>query len=99
MREGRIVATDSPAGLKKALFPTTVLEFNPKVPLSFAEISALETHEVFSFFEPYGLRFHAAIESQELWERERAQFEQKFHIRTIQPTLEDVFIRAVEGAK
>ena len=97
MREGKIIATDTPHGLKKALFPTDVFEFDPKEILSFSEIVALKTHEAFSFFEPYGLRFHAAIRSPELWATARPQLEKKFNIRAIPPSLEDVFIRAVEG--
>ncbi|MFA5975489.1 MAG: ABC transporter ATP-binding protein [Elusimicrobiota bacterium] len=97
MREGKIVVTDSPANLKKTLFPKAVLEFEPAGNLSFLEIAALEHHEAFSFFEPYGRRFHAAIGSDAIWEKVRPEFEKKFHIRPIPPSLEDVFIRAVEG--
>jgi len=97
MREGKIIAADSPAGLKKTLFPTPVYEFDPKEALSFSEISALEKHPAFAFFEPYGLRFHAAVHEGGLWETARTQLERKFTIRVIPPTLEDVFIRAVEA--
>ncbi len=97
MREGRIIALDSPEGLKGATFRTPMLEFDPRVPLTFAEISAMARHEVFLFFEPYGLRFHAAIRSEAEWERVRPGFEDKFSIRRIKPSLEDVFIRTVEG--
>jgi ABC-2 type transport system ATP-binding protein len=97
MREGRLVATDSPEGLKETMFPTPVFEFDPKEALSFAEIASLQAHEAFSFVEPYGLRFHAAVRSIEEWERVRPEFERIFRIRPIRPSLEDVFIRAVEG--
>jgi ABC-2 type transport system ATP-binding protein len=97
MREGRLVATDSPEGLKETMFPTPVFEFDPKEALSFAEITSLQAHEAFSFVEPYGLRFHAAVRSVEEWERVRPEFERIFRIRPIRPSLEDVFIRAVEG--
>ena len=97
MREGRIVATDSPEGLKRKFFPNQVYEFDPKSPVAFSEISVLAQHEAFSFFEPYGMRFHAALSGPEAWERVRAGFEEKFHVRKIEPSLEDVFIRAVEA--
>jgi ABC-2 type transport system ATP-binding protein len=97
MREGRIIALDSPEGLKAATFGTPMLEFDPREALSFAEVSAMARHEVFSFFEPYGLRFHAAIKSEPEWERVKPEFEKKFTIRRIKPSLEDVFIRTVEG--
>ncbi len=99
MREGRIIALNSPEGLKAVTFNTPMLEFNPIIPLSFAEISSLARHEVFLFFEPYGLRFHAAIKSEAAWEHVRADFEKKFIIRRIKPSLEDVFIRTVEGTE
>jgi ABC-2 type transport system ATP-binding protein len=96
MREGRLVATDSPDRLKETMFPTPVFEFDPKEPLSYAEIASLEAHKAFSFVEPYGLRFHAALHRAEDWERVRQEFEKRFRIRQIRPSLEDVFIRAVE---
>jgi len=97
MRDGRIIALDSPEGLKTTTFQTPLFEFNPTTALSFAEVSALSQDDSFLFFEPYGLRFHAAIKSEAAWEQVRPAFEKKFIIRRIKPTLEDVFIRAVEG--
>ncbi len=97
MREGKIIALDSPEGLKAATFRSPMLEFDPRTPLTFAEVSAMARNEAFSFFEPYGLRFHAAIKSEAEWETVRAEFEKKFSIRRIKPSLEDVFIRTVEG--
>jgi len=96
MREGRIIALNSPEGLKTATFTTPMLEFNPRTALSFAEVSAMARHDVFLFFEPYGLRFHAAIKSEPEWEAVRGDFEKKFLIHRIKPSLEDVFIQTVE---
>jgi len=64
--------------------------------LSFAEVSNWAHHDIFSFFEPYGLRFHASIKNEDEWDRVRSQFEEKFIIRRIKPSLEDVFIHSVE---
>lgn len=97
MREGKILALDTPEGLKRAAFPMPMLEFDPRESLSFAEVSALAHHELFSFFEPYGIRFHAALRSEEDWEKVKEQFGKKFGIRRIEPSLEDVFIQTVEG--
>jgi len=99
MREGKIIALDSPSGLKKATFSGPMFEFDPKQKLNFDDILSLDREPVFSFFEPYGLRFHASIEDAALWEKERPRFEARFNIRPIQPSLEDVFIRSVEGRK
>jgi ABC-2 type transport system ATP-binding protein len=96
MREGEIIGLDTPSGLKKSTFPKTMYEFDPKESLSFSEISALGQNELFSFFEPYGLRFHASIADESQWERFRPELEKKFNIKPILPTLEDVFIKKVE---
>jgi ABC-2 type transport system ATP-binding protein len=97
MRSGELIALDSPEGLKKAAFPMPMFEFEPKEDLKFSEISDLQNNPLFSFFEPYGLRFHASIRNPSEWEKDRRQFDQKFKISSISPTLEDVFIQAVEG--
>lgn len=97
MRSGKLIALDSPAGLKKAAFPKPMYEFDPKGPIRFDELSQLQHHPAFSFFEPYGLRFHASVRDESHWERQRQEFEPKFNITRVEPTLEDVFIQAVEG--
>jgi ABC-2 type transport system ATP-binding protein len=97
MREGKIIALDTPEGLKRSTFPMPMLEFVPREALSFAEVSAVREHKVFSFFEPYGLRFHASIQSEEAWEEVRPQLEERFAIRRIKPSLEDVFLQTVEA--
>ncbi|HLE01508.1 MAG TPA: ABC transporter ATP-binding protein [Bdellovibrionota bacterium] len=99
MREGRIIALDTPENLKRVVFPGAVFEFDPKTPLSFAEVAAIEHLDLFTFFEPYGLRFHAAIREGKDWDRARPELERKFTIRKIEPSLEDVFIKTVEGKK
>ena len=97
MRDGKIIATDSPAGLKKTVFKEPVFEFDPIHALSFTELTTYENHEAFSFFEPYGPRFHAAPANSAAWEKWRPELEKTFHITPIAPSLEDVFIRVVEG--
>jgi ABC-2 type transport system ATP-binding protein len=99
MRSGELIALDTPQGLKQAAFPLPMFEFEPKETLGFEELSALRSHPLFSFFEPYGLRFHASIHSNESWKAGKKEFEGKFHIREIEPTLEDVFIARVEGKR
>ncbi len=97
MRDGKLIALDTPAGLKKKAFPEEVFEFDPIKPMSFGELSSFEHNEAFSFFEPYGLRFHAAAASPAAWKRWAPELEKTFHIRSIAPSLEDVFIRFVES--
>lgn len=99
MRSGELIALDTPSGLKESAFPLPMFEFEPKQSLSFSEISELRHHPLFSFFEPYGLRFHAAIRSEESWEKGKAEFTHRFTVRQIAPSLEDVFISMVEGKR
>ncbi|MFI5305156.1 MAG: AAA family ATPase, partial [Nitrospiria bacterium] len=96
MQEGKIIAMGSPEMLKQETFPTPVLEFDPKGPVSFLEISAMKHHPIFLFFEPYGLKFHASIKSEAMWQEDKSEFEEKFTIRQIKPSLEDVFIQRAE---
>jgi ABC-2 type transport system ATP-binding protein len=97
MRTGELIALDSPAGLKKSSFPLPMFEFEPKGAMGYAEIEALKKDPAFDFFEPYGLRFHASPHSMDAWETELKRFEKRFLVREIAPSLEDVFIHAVEG--
>jgi ABC-2 type transport system ATP-binding protein len=99
MRTGKLIALDTPAGLKKATFPMPMLEFEPRKDLTFTQLNELQHHPLFSFFEPYGMRFHASIRSPEEWDKGKAPFERDFVIHEIAPSLEDVFIQAVEGKK
>jgi ABC-2 type transport system ATP-binding protein len=97
MRTGALIALDTPAGLKRAAFPKPMFEFDPREKLSFLEVSKYQNDDAFSFFEPYGLRFHASIRDPADWEQARPALERIFHIREIAPSLEDVFIQMVEG--
>jgi ABC-2 type transport system ATP-binding protein len=97
MREGKLIASDSPAGLKKSVFPEQVFEFDPIGSLGSAELAAFAKHEAFSFFESYGPRFHAAAASPEAWASWAPRLGKIFRIRPIAPSLEDVFIRVVEA--
>jgi len=96
MREGKLVAMDTPAGLKKTAFPEPVFEFEPKGQIPYARLEEYEHNGAFSFFEPYGPRFHAAARDTQAWEKERIILERDFNLRQIAPSLEDVFIRLVE---
>lgn len=99
MRDGELIALDTPEGLKKSAFPLPMYEFEPIKSLSFSEISNMKNHPLFSFFEPYGHRFHVSFESEKLMEQARIEFKEKFRIKEIKPSLEDVFISRVEGKR
>ena len=99
MRSGQLIALDTPERLKEITFPMPIFEFDPIDELSFSEITALKSDQHFSFFEPYGLRFHASIRNPSEWATVRKELEKRFRIKQIKPSLEDVFIRAVEEYK
>jgi ABC-2 type transport system ATP-binding protein len=97
MRAGKLIGLDTPRGLKESTFPASFFEFDPRESISFSEINGLKSLGIFSYFETYGLRFHAAIKDEQLWHVRRPELEKKFTIKAIKPTLEDVFIQSVEG--
>lgn len=97
MREGQIIGLGTPSELKASTFPKTMYEFEPKKPISYEDILVLASDPCFSFFEPYGLRFHASIADENQWTIKKDNFSNRFSIREIAPTLEDVFIKKVEG--
>jgi len=99
MRDGELIALDTPEGLKRSAFPLPMYEFEPIQALSFSEISKLKDHPLFSFFEPYGLRFHVSFDSNKLMEQAKQEFKEQFRIKEIKPSLEDVFISRVEGKR
>ena len=96
MSDGKIIALDTPEGLKAQIFKEPLYEFSPIVPLNFSDLSTLQASGLFSYFEPYGLKFHATIQDHAAWSTQRSGLAQKFEIRDIKPSLEDVFIRSVE---
>ena len=99
MKDGELIALDTPEGLKKSAFPLPMYEFEPIKSLSFSEISKMKDHPLFSFFEPYGLRFHVSFDSTKSMEQAKQEFREHFLIKEIKPSLEDVFISRVEGKR
>jgi ABC-2 type transport system ATP-binding protein len=98
MRTGRIVALDTPAQLKKAVFPGQLYELDPRGKADYAHLQALRHDPGIDYFEPYGLRFHATFRDTPAVAQLKFRLDRDFHVREIVPTLEDVFIRIVEGA-
>jgi len=96
MRSGRIVALDTPAQLKRQVFPGPLYELDPRGKTDFARLEQLGRDPEIEYFEPYGRRFHAAFRDSPTAAQLRAGLDREFHVRTIAPTLEDVFIRLLE---
>lgn len=97
MRTGKIVALDTPGNLKKTTFPDKLYEFVSKEKIDYSYIRELKTHKEFEYFEPFGLRFHAAFYATPEAEEFKRHVSNDFNITEITPTLEDVFIKITEG--
>lgn len=96
MKTGQIVALGSPQQLKKETFHEKIYELNPRYEFPYARIGELRAHPEFSFFEPYGMRFHVSLKKSANIEKLRKSIEADFEIQEIEPSLEDVFIKTIE---
>lgn len=97
MRTGEIIALDTPANLKKNTFPDPLFELDPKIKLPEDLLTSLHANEAISSIESYGMKYHLIVQSPQKWDNLRNEISKYFNIRQIPPSLEDVFIRLVEG--
>ncbi len=95
MRAGEIIALDSPAGLKTSAYPEPLYEVSPHADAT-GWLDALRGSGVGSV-QPHGLRAHVSLDDQPAWEKFRKAWGLRVDVRPIAPSLEDVFIRLVEG--
>jgi len=97
MRDGRLIALDSPDGLKTAAFPEPLveLEASTRAPRDWLERTRADP-AVLSL-KPHGARWHAGVRDAESVRRLTAALSPEVAVRAIRPSLEDVFIRLVEG--
>jgi len=97
MRTGEIIALDTPENLKKNTFPTPLFELNPKVILPSNLLTELRANQAVSSLESYGMKYHLILRDLLSWDTLQHKLSTHFTIRQIPPSLEDVFIRLVEG--
>lgn len=97
MRTGKIIAIDTPVNLKKTAFPNNLYEFASQQETNYSYIQELKNRPEFEYFEPFGLRFHAAFKQSEMAEKFKQELSIAFNAQEITPTLEDVFIKIIEG--
>jgi ABC-2 type transport system ATP-binding protein len=107
MRTGKIIALDTPVGLKKSAFPESMVELTlaPDRPHSLTNqeektlLEHLRSCGDLSEIKPHGMRFHALVGNPEAWAHCVRDSGRDFVAKPIQPSLEDVFIRLVEGKR
>lgn len=99
MRDGRIIALDSPRRLKETTFPEPLYEIEPTLGASREWIENLRADPAAVRIQPYGRRYHALVLEPTAWKKLMRGLPKTYRVRPIQPSLEDVFIRLVEGAE
>ena len=99
MRAGRLIALGSPEELKRGAFPGPMTELDFKGAEAGEFISALKKAPGLLEFSPHGMRWHAAFRDQAALSAALAGLPVSASAGLIKPSLEDVFIRLIDGAE
>ncbi len=99
MRAGRLIALGSPAELERTTFPGPVAEIDFKDADPVAHIAGLEKAAGLLELSPHGMRWHAAFLDKGSMDAALAGLPPGAALTLIKPSLEDVFIRLVEGGE
>ncbi|HXT00060.1 MAG TPA: ABC transporter ATP-binding protein [Elusimicrobiota bacterium] len=97
MRTGKLIALDSPAGLKRSAFPEPLYELQAGADAPADWTQRLKSDPSVIDASPYGLRWHAGARDEAGFRGLLERLGPSVRSRRIQPTLEDVFVRLVEG--
>ena len=96
MKDGKIVALDSPEKLKKSTFRSPLLELLPTSNAEKAWLPELRAHPFVESVEPYGMRYHVIVRDSKTLAEVKSAVPRGFQIGEVDPSLEDVFIRLIE---
>ncbi|OGS40667.1 MAG: hypothetical protein A3J82_08850 [Elusimicrobia bacterium RIFOXYA2_FULL_69_6] len=96
MRSGRLIALDAPRALKAQAFPGPMIEATAE---DRGLVSGLSRRPGVLSVQPYGMRWHLSLEDEAACRSLEAALPAGLSVRRIAPSLEDVFIRLVEGGQ
>lgn len=99
MRTGKLIALGTPAELKASAFPGPMAELDFKEAGPGAFIKELESATGLLELSPHGMRWHAAFRDKRGMDSALAGLPPTASSALIRPSLEDVFIRLVEGGE
>jgi ABC-2 type transport system ATP-binding protein len=97
MRSGELIALGSPDELKVQAFPETIFEITPSVDAPKDWQGRMKTQDFLSELQIFGMRYHAMVKKPDDFEKYMSKELGNFDHKKIKPSLEDVFIRMVEG--
>jgi ABC-2 type transport system ATP-binding protein len=96
MRDGKLVALDSPAGLKRHAFPWGLVELEAVGELKPGWDGPLRSLAGVLSLKPHGRRWHLEPASARAWGGVKAKVPRGLKAHVIAPSLEDVFLKIVE---
>jgi len=99
MRDGKLVALDSPKGLKSHAFPHGLIELEA---IGKPESGWLARYEALAGvvgIKPHARRWHLEPASAAAWTRLKPRLPKGLRARVIKPSLEDVFLKIVDPPK
>lgn len=97
MRSGELIALGSPAELKESTFPEPMFEITPPDGAKAGWKDMLKKEPFLEELQIFGMRYHARVSSSANFEKFLRTNMPDFQYQSIKPSLEDVFIRLVEG--
>ncbi len=92
MRNGELIAVDTPSELKRKTFGDSLYRLRARV-----KNPILPASDVIDMWQPYGANFHLRFRDGVHVASHLRQLKTDWEITQISPSLEDVFIRVIEG--